>query len=329
VERALISLVKALTLENKCVYAKVTYNGEGLAGKLVGFEVLDAQNSSVIQRVEETNETGDTVIFFRVPQNGPPEHIIGTWTIIATVSVNQQTFSDTLSFHVTGIMIDLYTQRDGIGPDQPSDAFAPQEEVIFYAFVTYNYDAAPYKVVGFEILDADGKVFDFRTCETDVYGIASITMRIPTTPSFGIWYAVATVEVLGFYASDTVTFRVGWIIEITDVKTANRNGEIVSKFSKGERINFIVHVQNIAFTLKVGTITAVWYDECKIPIGHALLNDWPLPPNSSQIFIVGTEIPDWSHIGIGIVYVNAYTDLPILNGTAYFPEASIMFQIKC
>ena len=62
----------------------------------------------------------------------------------------QQTFLHCLNLDVMGEttstskgIIDLYTQKElysGRGQGQTSDAFAPQELVILYAYVTYNLD---------------------------------------------------------------------------------------------------------------------------------------------------------------------------------------------
>lgn len=314
--------------EQVFIFANATYNGVGVEGKLVGFEVLDAQNASVLQRVEKTDIYGIAAILFRIPKNGPPEHIIGTWIVIAAVSISEQIVSDTLTFKVRGIMIDLYTQRDGKGPDEPSDAFAPQEEVLLYAYTTFDYDPVEGKIVAFEVFDANGTPIDYRTAETNATGIALVTLRIPTTPVFGTWSAIATVEVVGFVVNDTLTFKVGWIIEILDLQTSNENGEVKTSFSKGERINFVLHVQNIAFVSKFATFTLSVYDDCQVPIGHVVLQNWLTPHNRSTIFVIGIEIPEWSYTGIGSVYANAYTNLPILNGTAYCPEVSSTFQIS-
>ncbi|MDH5451216.1 MAG: hypothetical protein OEX77_10050 [Candidatus Bathyarchaeota archaeon] len=50
--------------------------------------------------------------------------------------------------------IDVYTQKEpnsGRGRNQPSDAFAPQEEVILYANVTYKHYPMSGKIVAFQV----------------------------------------------------------------------------------------------------------------------------------------------------------------------------------
>jgi len=309
------------------IYANVTYEGVGVEGKLVAFEVFNAENTSVLARVAETNQNGIASMYFRIPQNGLPEQVIGIWTIFATVSIGEQTVSDMLNFEVSGIMIDLYTQRGGRGPDLPSDAFAPQEEVIFYASVTYDFDPVEAKIVAFQIFDANNSLIDYRTAETNATGIALINMRIPSTPIFGTWCAIATVEVLNLVVNDTLTFKVGWIIEILSLQIVNEKSEAKLEFLRGERINFLLYVQNIAFVPKIVTFTITVYDACKVPIGHVLLPHWIVSPNRSIIFILGIDIPIWSYSGLSAVYANACTNLPNVNGQPYCPETKVEFQI--
>jgi len=313
--------------EQVYVYANVTYDGIAVEGKLVAFEAFNAQNISVLERVAETNQNGIATISFKIPQNGPSEQVIGIWMVLATVSIGEKIVSDTLNFEVTGVMIDLYTQKGGQGPDEPSDAFAPQEEVIFYASVTYDFAPLKAKIVAFEIFDANNNTTDYRTAETNATGIASISMRLSSMPVFGTWCAIATVEVLEFVVNDTLTFRVGWIVEILSLQTVDENGEARTEFLKGERINFLLQVQNIAFVSKMVTFTVTVYDRCKVPIGHVWLHHWMVPPKGSMIFIFGIDIPIWSYTGLGAAYANAFTNLPNLNGQPYCPETMVEFQI--
>lgn len=80
----------------------------------------------------------------------------------------------------TGGKIDLFTQKEpysGKGPNMPSDAFNPGEEVQIYALVTYNVESVQNLPVAFEILGPKIHV-DCRTVFTDETGIATISFRI-------------------------------------------------------------------------------------------------------------------------------------------------------
>jgi len=310
--------------------ALLTYHGEPVEYKLVGFEVTNAIGEVVLDRSDKTDANGLATIDFTISGECFPE-IFGTWTALAIASVAEQTVSDTLTFKVTGPLLDLYTQKpepySGKGFDQPSDAFAPQEEVILYAEVHYNCEPVEGKLVAFEVKDPAGETIIYRSNATDEYGIATTRFRLASNATFGIYNALAIVEVLGQTASDTLTFRVGWIIEIIKVETVNATGAAKTNFVKGEHIYFNLTAKNTAFVSKIATFTIVAYDEQDVPIGYAVLHNWVIPPGTSQFFIIDLQIPKWAYIGVATVYANAYTNLPTTGGVPYCPEASKEFLI--
>ena len=310
--------------------ALLTYHGEPVEYKLVGFEVRNEIGEVVLDRSDMTDANGLATIDFTISGECLPE-IFGTWTALAIASVAEQTVSDTLTFKVTGPLLDLYTQKpepySGKGFDRPSDAFAPQEEVILYAEVHYNCEPVEGKLVAFEVKDPAGETIIYRSNTTDEYGIATTRFRLASNATFGIYNVLAIVEVLGQTASDTLTFRVGWIIEIIKVETVNATGAAKTNFVKGEHICFNLTAKNIACTSKIATFTIVAYDEQGVPIGYAVLHNWVIPPGTSQFFIIDLQIPKWAYIGVATVYANAYTNLPTTGGVPYCPEASKEFLI--
>ncbi len=235
-----------------------------------------------------------------------------------------------------GPAIDVYTQKldpyGGKGPNMPSDAFGSQEEVILYAYVSYNCEPVQNKLVVFEVKNPSDEPVIFRTATSNAEGIATSSFRIPWEAKeaeslFGEWTIYGSVEICETKVNDTCTFKFVWIIEITQVDTADTYGSPKNSFTKGEHINFNITVKNIAFTSKVATFTLTVYDECNVPIGHVVLHDWLIPPDTTKIFNVGLQIPKWAYVGIGTVYANAYTDLPQICGTPYCPEISTTFTI--
>ncbi len=119
----------------------------------------------------------------------------------------------------TGGRIDVYTQypypHGGQGPNEPSDPFAPQDEVILFAFVTYNLWPVEGKFVAFKISDPTGETFDLVTAVTDKDGVASISFRIPRPDQdvLGSWSVLGTVDIGDEVYTDTLTFEV--ILDIT------------------------------------------------------------------------------------------------------------------
>ena len=315
--------------------ALLTYNEEPVQNKLVGFEVANPIGEVVLDRSNVTNANGLATVNFTIPVLCLP-NIFGTWTAMTTASACEQNVSDTVTFKVRGPYIDVYTQKEpysGRGPNVTSDAFAPQEEVILYAYVSYSCEPQQNKPVAFEAIAPNGTSVIYRTAFTNTYGVANTSFRIPwpcENPEetvFGIWAVIAKVSILDLTAEDTLTFQVGWIIEIIKVETVNATGELKTSFVKGEHLYFNLTVRNIAFVSKIATLTLVVYDEQCVPVGHVVLHNWMIPSGTSQYFIIDLQIPKWAYIGIASVYANAYTDLPQLCGVPYCPEASIAFVI--
>jgi PKD repeat protein len=310
--------------------ALVTYHGEPVEYKLVGFEVKNAVGETVLERTSMTDANGLAKINFTILGECLPE-IFGTWTALAIVSVVEQTVNDTLTFQVRGPLLDVYTQKpepySGKGFDQPSDAFAPQEEVILYGEVHYDCEPIEGKLVAFEVTDPTGKRIIYRSNITNEHGIATTSFRLASNATFGKYNVFATVEVLAINTNDTLAFQVGWIIEILMIQTVDQNGNSQTVFKRGEQMYFNVTIHSISFTSKMATLTIVVYDECGVPIGQVTLQHLSVPPETSTIFIIGLPIPKWAFLGVGNIYVNAYTDLPQSGGTPYCPEISTTFMI--
>jgi len=310
--------------------ALVTYHGDPVEHKLVGFEVRNDIGELVLDRSNMTDANGLATINFTI-SGECLSGIFGTWSALAIVSVAEQMVNDTLTFKVRGILLDVYTQKpesySGRGFDQPSDAFAPQEEVILYGEVHYDCEPIANKLVAFEVKGPAGEKIIYRSNLTDEHGIATISFRLASNATFGIYNVFATVEVLGQNTYDTLAFRVGWIIEILMIQTVDQNCNPQTVFKRGEQMYFNVTIHNIAFTSKMATLTIVIYDECGVPIGQVTPQHWSVPPETSVIFIIGLPIPKWAFLGVGNIYVNAYTDLPQFGGTPYCPETSTTFMI--
>ena len=224
-----------------------------------------------------------------------------------------------------GAYLDVYTSKfySGVGPDVPCDAFAPQEMVILYALVTYNDDPVPDKLVAFQVMDAADENVIYRTATTDEIGIAFIEFRIPNAPALGTWTIIAIADVGGTKAADTLTFEVGWIIEILSVTPG------ATSYAKGTTAIFNLETKSISKMTRTPTITVVIYDDAGVPIGKVVILDWAIDPEATTLLQVSINIPTWAFVGPNAVaYANALTDIPINSGTPYCPEASASFIIE-
>lgn len=310
--------------------AYVTYNGSPVEYKPVSFEIRDATGETIIYRSNFTDANGIATINFTL-YTQPLSNIIGTWVAVALTEVSGQKASDTIYFIVSGLFLDVYTQKpkpySGRGPNQPSDAYAPQEEVILYGEVHWDCEPIEYKFVNFEIRDPTGKVIDYRVNATNQYGIATASFRLASNATFGIYTVFGSVEIVGTIANDTLTFRVGWIIENLELLTVDETGAPKTFFARGEHVCFKLTARNIAFTTRNATFTIVAYDESSVPIGHVVLQGFIINPGESQIFMISIGIPTWICVGTATAYANAFTDLPTAGGIAYCPEVFTTFMI--
>lgn len=263
---------------------------------------------------------------------------IGTHRVTLTITDDEGLHNSTSKMiEVTIVaMVDVYTQYPypygGQGPNCASDAFAPQQEVIVYAKVTYKEEPLYNQMVSFQVQSPDGLFTLFRTASTSINGIAMASFGIPwqyetvTSTIFGTWTVHGTVEVVERKYNDTLTFKVGWIIELFKLETYDSEGNVKTSFNRSETVYFKVYAKNIALVEKNATVTIIGMDGLNVPIGHAILIDLVLPPGTT-ILDASFEIPKWAFAGNGTAHANALTDLPEEGGVAYCPEITTTFEL--
>jgi len=150
--------------------------------------------------------------------------------IILTVFVSMLLLSSMVSMQFVAsvravttwtVMIDLYTQKSGKGPNQAGGYFKPQELVILYAHVTNNTNPISNKSVAFEIHgppDHPKNITIIRAPMTNASGMATINFRIPWPDEdpedivLGTWTAYAGVQIGEEKVNDTLTFMVGFSV---------------------------------------------------------------------------------------------------------------------
>ncbi|MEM2129115.1 MAG: cohesin domain-containing protein [Candidatus Bathyarchaeia archaeon] len=246
---------------------------------------------------------------------------------------------------IPGPAIDVYTQYPepygGQGANEHSDAFAPQMLVYLYAKVTYGGDRVTNKWVTFEVHNALGEKVTILANKTDWDGIAVVSFRIPQTdypcghdPAiFGWWNITATVEIDEVVVSDTLTFQVGWLVEVVSVEPLN------APYKKYvDNMEFKVTVKTISEQVRHAIITVDPFDTAGNPIGEALWEDdfkatrvsgdpyGTIPGIYEKTLTI--PIPTWARVGTGTVTAIALTDFPRNGGSAYCPIVSEQFTIK-
>ena len=264
---------------------------------------------------------------------------VGTYEVRLTVIDSEGLDNSTSKMLqvVKGVVIDLYTQHPypygGQGLNRASDAFAPHGEAILFAKVTYNGEPLYDRIVSFAVDSPSGVFTLSRTATTSIMGIATTSFIVPwqyenlTSTIFGTWFVQASVEFMGHTVNDTLTFRVGWIVELLKVEPCDSAGNLKTGFAKGETAYFKVYAENIAFREKNVTVTVLILDDLSVPIGLVTLNDLVLPPGAIILDCtsINITIPIWAFVGVGTVYVNAFTDSLEEGGVAYCPEITTTF----
>ncbi|MGQ9538629.1 MAG: InlB B-repeat-containing protein [Candidatus Bathycorpusculaceae bacterium] len=236
-----------------------------------------------------------------------------------------------------GGKIDLFTNKvpfDGRGLNQKSDAFQPQELVELYARVTYNNAPITNWLVAFQVLDPLNKTIAVCTNLTDGEGVASFRFRIPWPSGdaeqivFGNWKAVATVNIADKVFMDTLTFQVGWILQVTGIKILNVEHSPQTDFLPGETIVFNLTVKNIALTDKAAVIIVDAFDFANHPIAHIIYENKPIVFQPGESFVkVVSQIPKTAIAGKATVSAVAYNALPEYGGVPYSPPCSSHFNV--
>ena len=233
--------------------------------------------------------------------------------------------------------IDLFTQKEsynGKGPNAPSDMFGLDEKVRIYANVTYNEWPVQNLLVAFEIMGPRNPVENitfYRIAITNSTGIATIEFRTPSIVNesvFGEWNVIGVVSIAERIYQDTVKFKVGWIIEIENLKTINEDYKEQIFFPKRSYVGIEAILKNNAFTEKVATLTVTIYDNLSIPVNATELTDFIVEPNGTLVPVYFfLYIPETAYAGNATVYLQAYTKPTELGGVPYCPEFSKNFVI--
>ena len=234
-----------------------------------------------------------------------------------------------LSDNNTGGKIDIFTQKlpfNGAGANQSSDAFQPQELVILYARVTYNEWLVGNQLVAFQVNGPANVFYNITVVSsnfTDENGLTQFSFRIPWPYEnaeqivFGEWIAVATTNIAGKLVMDTLTFKVGWILSISDVVTLNADFIPQTQYIKGEDIVFNLTIENIALTNKSATIIINAQDALNHPIMHIEFSK-DFQPGKTNLY-TSSQVPAETVTGNATISVCAYTSPPDIGGVPYSP----------
>ena len=144
--------------------------------------------------------------------------------------------------------------------------------------------------------------------------------------------AIEVDDPTGYYKKVVRTLQMGPTpppgnITIVDVFPCTQEGDPKGSFQIGTKPYFNVTVRNDGTEPKSVTITINAYDGNTTPLPRVPTFIGSVSPGIETRIGGGGEIPTWAYIGTGMVYANAFTDLPRDGGVSYCPEKSNTFQI--
>jgi hypothetical protein len=256
-------------------------------------------------------------------------------TIIILIGFLMANIEATLS-ESTGARIDIFTQKEphsGRGLNASSDAFGPDEEVIIYAFVTFNNYPETNALVAFEV---DGpknpleNVTLYDIAETNGSGFAEMRFRtgLNNLTNFGAWIAVGSVRIADSIVQDFLYFRVGWIVEIKSIKTISENHIEQTEFSKGGSVGIELTLLNIAMTEKTAVIAITLYDSSNHTVNSTEIDNFVVPANGTLVYAsYFLYIPMTASSGEAVADACAYTTSISGKRVPYSPKVSRHFWI--
>ncbi|MGB9713859.1 MAG: InlB B-repeat-containing protein [Candidatus Bathyarchaeales archaeon] len=232
--------------------------------------------------------------------------------------------------------IDLFTQKEpysGKGLNMPSDAFAPGEVVILYALVQYGGAPVQNFLVTFYVRSPDNSSFSL-VAPTNGSGVASVNFAIPQkcapheSEVFGEWFTLASVRIGSQIFQDTLSFKVGYIVELISVRTIDENLNNRSYFGIGGDVGFEITLKNIAMIGKNASFAIVIKDDLNVLVSFLEIASFEVQPNEKLIFLYcKLEIPKSAFVGKAKVFVSALTAPSGEGGAPYCPSISTEFFI--
>jgi hypothetical protein len=146
--------------------------------------------------------------------------------------------------------------------------------------------------------------------------------------AFGKWTVFGSAKICDLAVNDSVTFRVGWIVEIVYIRTINWNHISQEEFSRGSYMGVELGLKSISMTPKIAYLSVTAYDSLNKYINSTELNNFVVPPNETLTFAyLFFSLNKTSQLGTATVHASAYTAPVTQNGHLYCPEVSKQFSI--
>jgi len=198
-----------LPKDNVSIEAELSYKDNPVNDVQVMFEARFPNGTVFLTQSSLTDNFGVASVTFQIPWSS--ENVLGVWHIMVESTVYQQPVNATVDFEcrLLPIVLDVYTQKGGLGQNEPSGSFVLNETVYLYAEIRDSLnETIPEKIVSFEIRGPNGTTTLWYVKSTNSSGIATALFRIPPVEdSIGIWEIYARAEFTDTVILDTVTFK--------------------------------------------------------------------------------------------------------------------------
>jgi uncharacterized protein YfaS (alpha-2-macroglobulin family) len=185
----------------------LSYRNASIAGTPVTFDVQTPNNTEFFFQTVTPNNDGAANVTFQIPlPSGVQFAVLGTWQISAASKVYGQIVNTTASLECWQMpIIDVFTQKGGVGPDMPGGKFLLNETVILYTEVRDELNQpVQNQLVAFEIMGPNGTDIA-RAITTNSSGIATLVFHSAYTGTFEVYATTSYYETV---LTDTLTFTV-------------------------------------------------------------------------------------------------------------------------
>lgn len=183
----------------------------------VTFKIQGPSSSNVtLTQTDITNSSGVATATITAPYTlAQPATVLGIWTAVASTEVTGTQIADSLAFEVKAPpsardtrFIDVYTDRDGDGPNTSSQSYRRNETVNLYARVSNGTSPIEGSSVVFAVYWPNEELIFLTTPISNASGIATETFRIPPiAESIGDWRVIVTARINDQVFLDSLTFE--------------------------------------------------------------------------------------------------------------------------
>jgi len=292
------------------LYGLVTFGGDPIANKVVGFQINGPENNIqnfTIISTATTNVSGLALFSFRIP-TAPlnlEQTIFGKWTVFATVDIDGGVANDSLIFQVGWLVqiTNISTLNEQL---KPQTSFSPRSPIVFNLTLV-NIGFTPHVgTITIEALDIDRQSIIQIELDNQTFPLGESYVQASSQISADAKIGQANASATPYTAPPTLNgipyspsvytpFEIvpsyGHDVAITSVNTS------LTQVTAGQKVEITVVAANLGAFNETFDVT-IYYDSNLIQ----LIPEISLPPNSSKTMTVEW---DTSNVNPGTYSISA------------------------